>query len=72
MFLGPEAAAEFTRCYRMLMPSLDYTGLPLWDLCAALRPAGKMSTWGLDAATLAKLRGAHRGFTVQALARLPG
>jgi aminoglycoside phosphotransferase (APT) family kinase protein len=71
MLLGTAAMREFTRHYRALMGSLDYTGLPAWDLCAALRPAGKMASWGLDAAALGRMRRAHREFTGQALAALP-
>lgn len=33
---GLEAMNTFTACYQSLMP-LDYTHLPFWDLCAALR-----------------------------------
>jgi aminoglycoside phosphotransferase (APT) family kinase protein len=67
MFLGVDPMREFTGHYRSLMASLDYTGLPFWDLCAALRPAGKMSSWGLDAATLRKLQDGHGAFVRQAL-----
>jgi aminoglycoside phosphotransferase (APT) family kinase protein len=47
MFLGEGAMREFTQHYQCLMGSLDYASLPCWDLCAALRPAGKLSSWGL-------------------------
>ena len=33
-----------------LMPALDLTALPHWDLYAALRHAGRMTGWGLTAA----------------------
>ncbi|MEZ4555340.1 MAG: phosphotransferase [Caldilineaceae bacterium] len=46
------------------------THLPYWDLCAALRPAGKLSSWGLDAATARTMRDQHRWFVTQALAKL--
>lgn len=72
MLLGAAAMREFTRHYRALMSSLDYAGLPAWDLCAALRPAGKMSSWGLDPAALSRLHRGHREFVGQALAALPG
>jgi aminoglycoside phosphotransferase (APT) family kinase protein len=71
MNLGQEVTREFTRHYRSLMPSLDYTNLPHWDLCAALRPAGQMSSWGLDQATLEKFHDGHRTFVRQALDALP-
>lgn len=72
MLLGVAAMREFTRHYRALMGSLDYAALPVWDLCAALRPAGKMASWGLDPAALGSMRRRHREFTRQALAALPG
>jgi aminoglycoside phosphotransferase (APT) family kinase protein len=71
MFGGQEAMAEFTGRYRSLLPTVGDTNLPCWDLCAALRPAGQMSSWGLDAATLTRLRDGHRVFVRQALDALP-
>lgn len=71
MFGGQEAMAEFTGRYRSLMPTVDDTNLPCWDSCAALRPAGQMSSWGFDAATLTRLRDEHRAFVRQALDALP-
>jgi aminoglycoside phosphotransferase (APT) family kinase protein len=71
MILGQETAREFTRHYRSLMPSADYTNLPQWDLCAALRPAGQMFTWGLDQVTFRKFQDGHRAFVRQALEALP-
>lgn len=70
MFFGSEASEEFTSCYKSLRPDLDYDNLPFWDLCAALRPAGKMADWGLDDATLNKLQAGHKAFVDQAIARL--
>ena len=70
--LGPDAADTFSRHYRSLMSSLDYTNLALWDLHAALRPAGKMSKWGLDAETESRWINAHRWFVDRALADLAG
>jgi hypothetical protein len=71
MLLGVAAMREFTRRYRALMGSLDYTGLPAWDLCAALRPAGTMESWGLGPAALDRMLRGHREFTGRALAGLP-
>ncbi|KAJ1555474.1 hypothetical protein HK405_001554 [Cladochytrium tenue] len=45
---GREAMEEFTRRYRALQQSIDYSGLPAWDLCAAMRPVGKLSNWISD------------------------
>jgi aminoglycoside phosphotransferase (APT) family kinase protein len=70
MLHGAQAALAYTEHYRSLMPSVDDAGLACWDLFAALRPAGQMSTWGLDAATLTRLRGRHREFVDQALRAL--
>jgi aminoglycoside phosphotransferase (APT) family kinase protein len=70
MQFGPDAMDEFTRRYRSLAPSLDCSSLPCWDLCAALRPAGRMSEWGLDGDTLGRLRDGHRSFVEQVLEQL--
>lgn len=70
MLFGPEASEEFTNRYKSLMPNLNYGNLPYWDLCAALRPAGKMADWGLDDATLNKLQAGHKKFVDQAIAKL--
>jgi len=72
MALGEETTREFTRHYRALMPSLDYTNLPQWDLCASLRLVGQMSSWGLAPARLKQLQDGHRAFTRQALDALAG
>jgi aminoglycoside phosphotransferase (APT) family kinase protein len=59
---GTAAAAEFARQYQVLRPSADLSTLPHWDLYAALRHAGRMSTWGMPAAELARLQAGHRKF----------
>ncbi len=64
--LGAEAMQQFTQRYQALRPDLDYTDLSLWDLCAALRPAGKLRTWGLDATTEKRFRERHHWFVEQA------
>jgi aminoglycoside phosphotransferase (APT) family kinase protein len=71
MNLGQDLTREFTAHYRSLMPAVDYTNLPHWDLCAALRPAGQMSSWGLGQARLRKYQDGHRAFVRQALDALP-
>ncbi len=40
--LGRDAMERFTQHYQSLAP-LDITDLPLWDLCAALRPVRTMT-----------------------------
>lgn len=69
MFFGMEAMQEFTDHYSIRMESLDYTNLPYWDLSAALRPAGRMSGFGLERETLQTFRERHKLFVNQALSR---
>lgn len=64
---GRQAMARFTANYRSLAPEVDFTHLAYWDLCAALRPAGKLGGWGLDEATEQTMRQAHGWFVDQAL-----
>lgn len=68
---GADAMTQFTAHYRSLA-NLDFTNLPYWDLCAALRPAGKLGTWGLDAQTEQTMRERHHWFVTQAFAQLAG
>ncbi|MGH2560005.1 MAG: phosphotransferase family protein [Thermomicrobiales bacterium] len=63
---GPEAMDNFTDQYRSTSPA-DFTNLPYWDLCAALRPCSKLSDWGLDDETEQRMRDRHRLFVTQAL-----
>lgn len=44
---GIDAMHDFTSLYASLTP-VDLTYLPYWDLCVALQPITKLSTWGLD------------------------
>jgi aminoglycoside phosphotransferase (APT) family kinase protein len=66
---GAEAMDYFTARYRALS-ALDWAELPAWDLCAALRPAGKISAWATATAAEQTMRERHRWFVEQALARL--
>lgn len=73
---GPRAMSTFTDEYFSLR-SADPANLPLWDLVAALRPAGAMSSWAADwvdlgrpDVTAATMRGAQQWFVEQALAAL--
>lgn len=70
MAFGNASMHELTRAYRDHVPGLDMTALPHWDLYAALRHAGRMSSWGLAAADLARLRAGHRAFVAIALAQV--
>lgn len=65
-----EAMNAFSMRYRELMPELDYNALPYWDLYAALRPASKLSTWGLEAELEAAMRVKHAKFVHEAIGRL--
>lgn len=67
---GSSAMHAFTRRYRALMPHVDVSCLPYWDLIAALRPAGKLSQWGLDPQTEQTMRARHKRFVDQALQAL--
>ena len=69
-FFGPVAAREFTARYHALRPAADLTALPLWDLRAALRPAGKLASWGLSQARQERMIAAHRQFVSEALGQL--
>jgi aminoglycoside phosphotransferase (APT) family kinase protein len=70
-FFGVEAMQTFTTRYLAgAAADLDVANLPYWDLCAALRPCGKLSSWGLDAAAERQLRERHHTFVAQALAAL--
>ena len=66
---GIEAMQRFTHQYQS-MPTIDFTNLPYWDLCAALRPASKLSEWGLDDLTETIMREGHRWFVTQAFEKL--
>ncbi|MFC4637645.1 phosphotransferase family protein [Deinococcus hohokamensis] len=64
---GEAAMQAFTRRYAR-QTDQDLRHLPYWDLRAALRPCGRLHTWGLDPATLAQMRARHTTFVRQALA----
>jgi aminoglycoside phosphotransferase (APT) family kinase protein len=66
---GVEAMNEFTERYRS-MTSIDFTNLPYWDLCEALRPCGKLSGWGLEAETEQRYRELNGWIVDQAIDRL--
>lgn len=66
---GQEAMHTFTNHYRA-HTSFDFSQLPYWDLCAALRPAGKLTTWGLPDSKVSEMQASHRWFVEQALGQL--
>jgi aminoglycoside phosphotransferase (APT) family kinase protein len=67
---GVDAMNDFTYKYKSIMKTIDFTNLPYWDLCAALRPASKISEWGLDEKTERTMREKHKFFVNQAFEKL--
>ncbi len=66
---GIDATQSFTNQYRS-MTTIDFTNLPYWDLCAALRPVAQIAQWGLDDTTERTMREGHRWFVTQAFEKL--
>ncbi|WP_429842272.1 phosphotransferase family protein [Brevibacillus sp. FIR094] len=68
---GLDAMQEFTLHYQSsASKTLDYTQLPYWDLCAALRPASNLSDWGLEKRIEETMRERHSLFVMQAFEKL--
>jgi aminoglycoside phosphotransferase (APT) family kinase protein len=67
--LGVDAMQHFTHQYQSIT-TFDFTHLPYWDLCAALRPIAQMAQWGLDDITETTMRAKHRWFVTQAFEKL--
>jgi aminoglycoside phosphotransferase (APT) family kinase protein len=74
--LGIDAMNDFTRHYHS-MTTLDFTNLPYWDLCAALRPASRIAEWASEWSELGRnditettMRAGHRWFITQAFEKL--
>ena len=66
---GLDAMQRFTQQYQSLT-AIDFTHLPYWDLCAALRPIAQLAQWGLDDTTERTMRERHRWFVTQAFEKL--
>jgi len=66
---GIDAMQSFTHQYQS-MTTIDFTHLPYWDLCAALRPVAQLAQWGLDDTTERTMRERHRWFITQAFEKL--
>lgn len=66
---GQTAMNKFTEYYKKLMPHLDYSQLPYWDLCAALRPISQFSDWASDYHE-PTMRQDHQWFVEQALGKI--
>jgi aminoglycoside phosphotransferase (APT) family kinase protein len=67
-FLGPGAMHAFTDEYGR-HTGTDLVHLAYWDLCAALRPCGRLGAWGLTAEHEGQMRRRHARFVDAALAR---
>ena len=65
---GSDAMQLFTHEYRALT-ALDFTDLPYWELCAALRLASNFGEWA-SAAAARTMRERHRWFVDQAFEQL--
>lgn len=66
---GVEAMQRFTQQYQAITP-IDFTNLPYWDLCAALRPASRIAEWAGDEITEKAMRAGHRLFITQAFEKI--
>lgn len=66
---GIDAMQSFTQQYQA-MTTIDFTNLPYWDLCAALRPVAQIAQWGLEDTTEKTMRERHRWFVTQAFEKL--
>lgn len=66
---GIDAMQRFTHHYQS-MSALDFTNLPYWDLCAALRPISNIARWGLDELTEKSMREGLAWFITQAFEQL--
>ena len=60
---------SFTHQYQS-MTTIDFTNLPYWDLCAALRRVAQIAQWSLDDTTEKTMREKHRWFVTQAFEKL--
>jgi aminoglycoside phosphotransferase (APT) family kinase protein len=67
---GTEAMKRFTEHYQSLMTAVDFSNLPYWDLCAALRAAFKIAEWAGDDAKERKMRERHQWFVSKAFEKI--
>lgn len=66
---GEAAMERFTATY-LDLTGHDATALPWWDLIAALKPCGRLHTWGIHSEREASMRVQHRWFTARAIDQL--
>ncbi|WP_372637966.1 phosphotransferase family protein [Cohnella sp.] len=67
---GEEAMEELTARYLSLAGGMDAGNLPVWDLYAALKPASRLSDWGLEPSVERAMREKHRRFVDRAMDKL--
>ena len=57
---------DFTHQYKSMMPELNFTNLPFWQLFAALR-LSKFPEWGLEKSKENSWKKRHKSFVRQAI-----
>ena len=68
---GYEAMEAFSMTY-IGGANLDFGALPAFDLMAALRPCGRLQSWGLEPSKELSMRNAHKLFVAEAMKELNG
>ncbi|MFE4810778.1 aminoglycoside phosphotransferase family protein [Peribacillus simplex] len=63
---GMQAMNDFTHQYKSMMPELDFTNLPFWQLFAALR-LSTFPEWGLEKSKENSWKKRHKSFVRQAI-----
>ncbi|MBT2667676.1 aminoglycoside phosphotransferase family protein [Bacillus sp. ISL-4] len=63
---GMQAMNDFTHRYKSMMPELDFTNLPFWQLFAALR-LSTFPEWGLEKSKENSWKKRHKSFVRQAI-----
>ena len=66
---GIDGMRRFTHQYQALT-TIDFTHLPYWDLCAALRTTSQLAGWETDDSTKTTMRERHKWFITQAFEKL--
>jgi aminoglycoside phosphotransferase (APT) family kinase protein len=66
---GIDGMQRFTHQYQALT-TIDFTHLPYWDLCAALRTTSQLAAWETDDSTKTTMRERHKWFITQAFEKL--
>lgn len=67
---GMAAMNDFTNQYKSMCAAIEFKYLPYWDLFAALRPASRISEWGLDERTEKMMRERHQWFVSRAFEKI--